>query len=205
MGRLRQIDEVTLRRLRRRDLSALRGHLLRLDREARRLRFAGAMSDSALERYAARSLGAGRVLWGAFLGGELRAIAELCIPAGPRGAPAEVALSVERQWQNLGIGDALFGRLLLAARNRGVARVDLVCLSENDPMLHLAVKHHALLKIEREMVEARIALPGPSPLSLLQEHLPDLGAPLQRLARQLRGLRPQGALRGLWSGPQPGR
>ena len=55
---------------------------------------------------------------------------------------AEAAFSVERDWQDQGIGDALITRVIAAAQNRGVNRLDMICLPENRKMQHLAVKHH---------------------------------------------------------------
>src|SRR6185312_5875662 len=47
---------------------------------------------------------------------------------------AEAAFSIEKPFQNNGVGSALMGRTILAARNRGVKKLFMNCLSHNHPM-----------------------------------------------------------------------
>jgi GNAT superfamily N-acetyltransferase len=50
---------------------------------------------------------------------------------------AEVAFAVSDDWQNLGIGHFVFGRLLATARTRGIVKFTADVLSDNTRMLHI--------------------------------------------------------------------
>jgi GNAT superfamily N-acetyltransferase len=115
-------------------------HLLRLDRESRRSRFGGTVSDDYIRSYAQSSNFVDAVIHGFFVKGVLRGIAELRpLP----GNEAETALSIEKEWQGRGVGAALLERTLLAARTRGTKFLHLTCLPENRRMWQLARKFRA--------------------------------------------------------------
>ena len=79
-------------------------HLLRLDPESRRDRFNGTVSDAYIRSFAAPSNFADAVVHGFFGDGVLRGVGEL----RPLVAyEAEIALSVEQDWQGHGVGAAL--------------------------------------------------------------------------------------------------
>lgn len=163
------LADTTIRRLWRGDLSDVVDHFLRLDTETRRLRFGVALKDCALRRYAERVLDFDSVVYGAFPGGQLRGVAELRGFLGQWPPSAEAALSVEREWQNAGLGDALFSRLIAAAQNRSIRTLHMVCLRENGRMQHLARKHEAVLQYTDGDVEATIDPPRPTLSSLTEE------------------------------------
>ncbi|MBL8481954.1 MAG: GNAT family N-acetyltransferase [Rhodocyclaceae bacterium] len=52
----------------------------------------------------------------------------------------EIALTIADDWQGRGLGSALLGRLVTAARARGVGRLDGITLADNAGMLGLAAK-----------------------------------------------------------------
>jgi len=164
-------QDLTIRRLWRADLSEITAHFLRLDPETRRLRFGTVRKDEAVRRHARETIGAASVDFGAFAGARLRGLAEL------RGwfchwpPMAEAAFSVEREWQDAGIGEALFDRLVAAAQNRGIRRLYMICLRENGRMQHLARKHDALLEFDIGEVEARLHPPDPTPYALSAEFM----------------------------------
>src|SRR5271157_5348217 len=103
---------------------AYRGHLLRLDAESRHNRFCGTIADSVIRTYAATARGSDVIVHGFFVDGVLRGAADLRLNQ----SEAEVAFSIEKRWQSLGIGSALLERSLLAARNRGIKRLQVCCL-----------------------------------------------------------------------------
>lgn len=150
-----------------------RSHLLRLDRESRRNRFAGAVSDEFLRDYATLSFGIGAVIHGFFVDGTLRGAAELRPIGTPLTHEAEAAFSIERPWQSHGIGSALLERTLLAARNRGLEFLHLACLADNQRMQQLARKYDADLSFDFAGVVGEVAAPRPTPLSLMREILAD--------------------------------
>ena len=148
-----------------------RGHLLRLDGESRRNRFGGAVSDEFIGRYCEPSALGGAILYGFFVDGVLRGAAELRLlePAGD----AEVALSIERAWQSQGVGTVLLEHLLLAAGNRGIERLHVLCLAENGRMRQLARKFDAELSIQSGSIVGEMKAPHPTPNSVMRELVAD--------------------------------
>src|SRR5579863_814699 len=122
------------------------GHLQRLDPTSRRLRFGRAVDDSFLLHYAEACFGLGDLVFGAFVEGAMRGAAELrssgviAIERAPPDAngAAESAFSVEPEWRRRGLGRALLRRVLRAARNHGVATIELFCAPENAAVMNLA-------------------------------------------------------------------
>lgn len=193
---------VSIRRLHPKESDLLLAHLMRLDGEARRLRFGNPVNDYFLERYAALALGADALIMGLFVGGVLRGVAELRYLTGSR-SEAEGAFSIEKAFQGLGFGDRLFGRLIASARNRGVRRLFLTCLRENRRMQAIAAKHGADLSFVAGDVTAEIRRPYADAASITEEWADEseafvfamidwrrngldfLTRPLQRLAESL--------------------
>jgi RimJ/RimL family protein N-acetyltransferase len=151
----------------------LRDHLLRLDKESRRLRFAHGVSDAFIEDYAARMSEMGTIVYGHFVDGEIRAAAELRKLADTWGQDAEAAFSIERDFQDKGLGTELMGRVIRAARNRGVRSLYMSCLAENKKMQAIARKHDADLRFEYGEVIGEIVPEGPSYFSMLAEAVDD--------------------------------
>ena len=97
-----------------------RDHLLRLDKTNRRQRFGYTTSDEFLIEYAERANITGSILYGYIEDGQVRASAELRRVFEHWNDGAEAAFSVEHAFQNRGLGSELLGRVVRAARNRGV-------------------------------------------------------------------------------------
>ncbi len=168
-----------------------RDHLLRLDKESRRNRFGGGVSDAFIENYIALSLGLDAVIHGFFVDGVLRGVAELR-PLGKGFADeAEAAFSIEKDWQSHGIGTALLERTLLAARNRGIKLLHMACLANNSRMVELARKFDADLKFDFGSVVGEVEAPFPTPMSVLREFVADTtGFATAMLDVQAKMLRP---------------
>jgi GNAT superfamily N-acetyltransferase len=150
-----------------------RDHLLRLDKTSRRMRFAHGVSDAFIEDYAARMAEMGGVVYGYLDGGEVRAAAELKKLGDTWGREAEAAFSVEQPLQDQGIGSELMGRVIRAARNRGIQHLCVSCLAENGKMRAIARKHEAELRFEYGEVIGEIVPEGPNYFSLLAEAVDD--------------------------------
>jgi GNAT superfamily N-acetyltransferase len=150
-----------------------RDHLLRLDKTSRHMRFAHGVSDAFIEDYASRMAEMGTVVYGYFDGGEVRAAAELKKLGDIWGREAEAAFSVERPLQEQGIGSELMGRVIRAARNRGIQHLCISCLAENGKMRAIARKHEADLRFEYGEVIGEIVPDGPNYFSLLAEAVDD--------------------------------
>jgi GNAT superfamily N-acetyltransferase len=84
-----------------------------------------------------------------------------------------VALSVERDWQNRGIGSELMDRTVLAARNRGIRTIYMNCLAENRRMQAIARKSEARLRLLGDDVVGTLNNERATPLSLMRECIAD--------------------------------
>ena len=151
----------------------LRDHLLRLDKASRRMRFAHSVSDSFIEDYAARIDANTALIYGYFIDGEVRAVAELRKLSDTWGREAEAAFSVEPPYQDRGIGSELMGRVIRAARNRGVQLLYMSCLAENGKMQTIAKKHEAELRYEYGEVMGEIVPASPNYFDILAEAMED--------------------------------
>jgi len=151
-----------------------RDHLLRLDRESRRTRFGMAVSDNFIIDYASRTGEAKCLVYGLFIDGEMRAAAEMRQMGDAWSSEdAEGAFSVEREQQNSGVGTELLGRIIRAARNRGVSRLYMNCLAENHKMQRICRKYDAELHFDHGEVVGRVLPALPTYASLWEEALDD--------------------------------
>ena len=150
-----------------------REHILRLDPESRRNRFAGGVSDDFVSKYVELANSLGTVIYRFFVGDTMRGAAELR-PLGLRFArEAEAAISVEKRWQSHGVGSALLGRVLLTARNRGYRHLHMACMAENHRMQQLARKFDAELTFDFESVVGEVESSRPTPMSVMREMMSD--------------------------------
>jgi RimJ/RimL family protein N-acetyltransferase len=167
----------TIRKLWPAETDKFRDHLMRLDKESRHLRFTHSVSDAFIESYAARvsdrMSDMSAIVYGYFVDGAVRAAAELHKLGTTWGKHAEAAFSVEEPYQNEGLGTELMGRVIRAARNRGVEHLYISCLAENTKMQAIARKHEANLRYELGDVVGDIVPPAPSYISMFMEAVED--------------------------------
>lgn len=163
----------TMRKLWPTETERFRDHLLRLDKENRRSRFAHFVSDAFIEDYSSRMAEFGSVVYGYILDGRVRAAAELRRLGDGWGEEAEAAFSVEKPYQDQGLGTELMGRVVRVARNRGVRRLYMSCLAENSKMQAIARKHEADLRFEYGEVIGEILPKTPNYFSILAEAAED--------------------------------
>ncbi len=154
------------------DTAAFRDHLLRLDPQTRRNRFAMSAGDDFIKRYAESSFALDTLIHGVFVGGELVGVGELR-SIGRSHEDAEAAFSVEGDWQGRGFGSLLMERVLLAARNRRIKRLYMNCLASNGSMQRLARRAGADLVYEAGDVVALVVPENPTPVSYFQEAVRD--------------------------------
>src|SRR4029453_1278104 len=109
----------------------------------------------------------GAIIYGFFVDGVLCGVAELRLL--DRAGDAEAAFSIESAWQGQGVGTALLERVLLAARNRQVERLHMLCLAENRRMQQLARKFDAALNFGAGSVMGELKAPDPTPVSVMRE------------------------------------
>lgn len=158
-----------VRRLHVGDQGEVCDHFLRLDIQARRARFCGAIGDDAVSKYAHTVIGPCCIACGAFADGQLIGVAELRGLYQSWPATAEAAFSVEPKWQENGVGDALFERMFAIAQNRGVGTIQMTCLKDNRRMQHLAYKHRARLLVDHDVVAAELCTNWPTLTSIAAE------------------------------------
>ncbi|MCC7346764.1 MAG: GNAT family N-acetyltransferase [Variibacter sp.] len=163
----------TVRQLFVAEAEAYRDHLLRLDPDSRHSRFGGGVSNAFIENYARRPFALDAVLHGFFVDGALRGAAELRPVRSPLDQEAEAAFSIEKPWQSHGVGSALLSHTLLAARNRGIRSLHMICLADNRRMQQLARKFDAELSFEYGSVIGAVEAPYPTPLTMLREAVMD--------------------------------
>ncbi len=163
----------TARKLLPSETAAFRDHLMRLDAASRQFRFAHAVSDGFIEDYAVHMSDMGSIVFGYFIDGEMHAAAELRKLGDHWGKAAEAAFSVEKAYQDLGIGSLLMGKVIRAARNRGVHLVYMSCLADNGRMQNIAQKHEASLKLEYGEVIGEIVPTTADYFSIMAEAMED--------------------------------
>jgi len=163
----------TIRKLWPKETHKFRDHLLRLDKDSRRMRFAHGVSDSFIDDYAGHMGEMGSIVYAYVVDGEVRGAAELKKLGDTWGKEAEAAFSVEVAYQEHGVGTELMGRVIRAARNRGVQHLYMSCLAENAKMQTIARKHEASLRFEFGDVVGEIVPQGPNYFSIMAEAMDD--------------------------------
>jgi GNAT superfamily N-acetyltransferase len=152
---------------------AFRRHLLRLDAETRQFRFGSAVNDNFLNAYAETARRIGTVIYGAFLGPDMFASAELRALHAMGDDMAEAAFVVESAHRHLGLGSALMDRIITAAQNRGIHQLHMICARNNQPMQRLGEKFGAHFRIDHGEALGEIETDPATPLSLLGEAMHD--------------------------------
>jgi RimJ/RimL family protein N-acetyltransferase len=159
----------TVRKLWFTETEKFQDHLLRLDKESRRMRFGMSVDDAFIRSYSAHINRLESVVYGFFVERDMRAAAELRMIGDSWHDEAEAAFSVEPEFQNSGVGTELLGRIIVAARNRGVSRLYMNCLAENRRMQRIAKKYDAELYFDHGEVIGQLKPTFPTPLSLWSE------------------------------------
>jgi len=151
------------------EFGLLKGHLLRLEPEDRFRRFQGHVDDQRIVAYVEGldRFHAMVICW--IEDGRVRGAAEMARFSLPSLTTAELAITVERDLQDQGVGTELLRRALTVARNRGIEQIYMLCLASNGRMRHLADKFAGKLVDLDGEIEATMALKAPDGFSLLQE------------------------------------
>jgi GNAT superfamily N-acetyltransferase len=115
----------------------------------------------------------GSIVYGHLVDGRVRGAAELRKLGDAWGEEAEAAFSVEKPYQDQGVGNELMGRVVRTARNRRIRRLYMSCLAENSKMQAIARKHEAELRFEYGEVIGEIVPDVPNYFSMLTEAAED--------------------------------
>jgi RimJ/RimL family protein N-acetyltransferase len=153
------------------ELGRFRDHLLRLTPEDRQSRFSGSVGNAFIEDHCRRFDWLSGAILGAFDNGELTGAAELRWLKPGLDWRAEVAITVDKNHQEQGIGTELLRRVVIYARNRSLKALYMVCMTDNRRMQAIARKLEGQLVFEASQVEADIVMPFPTQFTLFDEAL----------------------------------
>ena len=169
----RHLQNYRIRKLWPIETESFRRHLLRLDAETRQFRFGTPVNDNFLSAYADTARRIGTVVYGAFVGPEMYASAELRSLHAVGDEMAEAAFVVETAHRHHGLGSVLMDRILTAAQNRAIHQLHMICARDNQPMQRLGEKFGAQFKIDHGEATGEIETKASTPGSLLGEAMHD--------------------------------
>ncbi len=151
------------------ELSQFRRHLLRLDNPTRIERFGRGVGDEWLAAYAAETDWLRGAVLGCWIDGTLRGVAELRRYGAGWSTTAEAALTVEPAFQHHGLGSILARRLILLARNRGIATLHILFDAGNPRMRRIAENHGARMVRFGDQIEAELSLAPANAATITEE------------------------------------
>ena len=85
----------------------------------------------------------------------------------------ELAVSIERPFQNTGAGTQLVRQAMLVAQNRGIKQISMLCLRQNKRMQSICRKLNGLLDFDEADVMCDIKVAAPSQFTYLDELVND--------------------------------
>jgi GNAT superfamily N-acetyltransferase len=141
-------------------------HLLALDAEDRRLRFAHALSDDGVRHYVE---GIDLTRDAVFVVTDVNLAIIGAAHLAREGGHAQLGMSVLPQSRGQGIGGALLARCAAHARSWSMRVMFMNCLVENAAMMHLARKQGLKIAVSGADAEAFVRLPRADLTSLAAE------------------------------------
>ena len=148
---------------------SLRGHFLALPPEDLRLRFGSALSEEALNAYVDKINFDNDAVFGVF-DDILKLIGVAHLALDPEHDTAELGVSVLPGHRGQGIGTALFKRAEAHARNHFIKILFMHCLTENQPMMHIAGKSGMrVVAAGGGEADAHLVLPPPDAANVANE------------------------------------
>lgn len=151
---------------------AYEAHLLRLDGEARRLRFGYQINDSAISAHVASLVPARDRILAVVEGGRVVAAAHIARAAAyPETDPGtvELAFSVDADKRGQGLGRLLFDQALAWSRNRGLRRAAIYFLADNHAIRRMANRAGMSVDGRAGEYEGIMPLAPATPFSLARE------------------------------------
>ena len=164
---------IAVRKLLPAEYSAYAAHLKRLDPADRASRFHASVSDDTIDAHVDAMGWTSSFVIGALMDGNLVAAAELHGNLRDWSHGAEIAVTVETRFQGLGLGTEVVRRAVTVARNRGMRRVTMICLADNNRMRRIARHLRCTFADEDGALTVAIDVGWPSPKSLLRELVDD--------------------------------
>ncbi|WP_293949441.1 GNAT family N-acetyltransferase [Sneathiella sp.] len=146
------------RELRPAEHGLLQDHIFRLSPESRILRFGYPTSDYTVSRYCANENQPLPIICGAFVGDVLRGVIELRFGGELPEKAAEIAISVEDDWRDMGMGTALMTLAFRLARDHGLTMLEVNFVPHNTPMRRLARKFGARFSTQTGLIKGSFSL-----------------------------------------------
>ncbi len=137
-----------------------RDHLLRLDPDSRYARFTGTLPDASIRSYVNSIDWSKSELIGCFSDNLIRGAVEIRYSATNVSSEAELAFSVEKEFQNTRVGTHLMDKSLILLQNRQIKTAHIVCLLSNKRMQKLALRHRANVRSYSGDVFMTISVPN---------------------------------------------
>lgn len=157
-----------IRRLMHYEYDVYRAHLMSLDAESKRLRFAYPIADETITELCNR-ISRDKDKHVIFIAEndnlEIVGVGHISID----GDQSELAFSVLPESQGTGVGNALMKRCIEHCRNRGITKGYMVCLSHNQKIKHLCTKNGIKMHTEYGETVADIELPPGDAISVMHE------------------------------------
>ena len=152
------------------DKRKLTTHLQSLQGEERRLRFGGSVNDDYIASYVEKSFDSDSKWFGIdHIDNKLVAACHVAVLDDM----AELGCSVDAEYRNQGLAQAMFDRAVTWLRTRGIQDVCMHCLAENGAMKHIARKNDMTVVTEYGESDANVHLEPPTPSVLLQDAYAD--------------------------------
>jgi RimJ/RimL family protein N-acetyltransferase len=137
-------------------------HLCALQGEDRRLRFGMVVSDDYIKDYVTNSFDGQSKWFGVFhIDGHIVAACHAAISNGQ----AELGCSVDQDYRNLKLAQAMFDRAVTWLRTQGVTDVFMHCLTENGAMKHIARKNYMTVVSEGGESDANVQVAPATPFT----------------------------------------
>ena len=152
-----------VRRLSQAEFALVQNHFIRLDRDSLYHRFGSSVTDELLVRHVDSMRNPDTTIFGCCILGRIRGVAELRQFGSGRNRQAEAALTVEREYRDLGIENALMTAMIDEARRARLSEL-LVCFDVRDShMRRVAQQCRASLSFEETDCVARISIEDRGP------------------------------------------
>ena len=145
-----------------------RAHLMALDIESRKLRFAYPIADETITDLCnriSRNPDKHKIFVAETDGLDVIGAGHISLEDDQM----ELAFSVLQEYQGEGVGDALMKRCIEYCRNRGITKGFMVCLSHNQKIKHLCIKNGIKMHSEHGETVADIELPAGTPVTVMHE------------------------------------
>lgn len=164
----------TLKRLSEINRAEVLNHFLRLDSESRSSRFCSSISDENMTNYV-KKIDFKNGIFGLFNENlEIIGLGECVFFKDKDKLTAEVAFTVEKQYQGNGLGNKLMKRVVQYANSRDVHELHMYCIRTNQAILHLAKKYKLVPQYEGTEISGVVKTPNILPfISTMNEQFED--------------------------------